>query len=434
MGTLRAGLNLEAGDTLEKMSNGDMTSRIEKDFVGDFTMIKTATNSVADKLQTIVGRINSGVSEISSASVQVNASSQSLSQGATEQASSLEESATALEEISSVMQNNSLVVKEMSALANEVITLSNDGEKLANKTAISMKEINEKVNAINEAIQVIDQIAFQTNILSLNAAVEAATAGEAGKGFAVVAGEVRNLAARSAEAANEIKKLVEIATSKTQEGTEISNSMISGYNELNNKITQTTQKIDIVAKSFTEQTNAINQINDNITHLGNDSQNNAQIANSIDQLSKEIEQLTQNLINTANKATFNHEAKLQVCDADLIYHLNRLKSDHINLKDEAFTKAGVYNKVQISKDDECLLGDWIKQMEQKRYAFTKTVKWQELKDIHKQLHNNIQEFVDISTLEVDNNMLFRIGDKTEESIIKIFELIDQIKQENCKKV
>merc|ERR1711991_1300727 len=96
------------------------------------------------------------------------------------------------------------------------------GQNLATKTASSMDEINTEVNAINESITIIDQIAFQTNILSLNAAVEAATAGEAGKGFAVVAQEVRNLASRSAEAAKEIKDLVESATIKANDGKKIS--------------------------------------------------------------------------------------------------------------------------------------------------------------------------------------------------------------------
>ncbi|WP_423776185.1 methyl-accepting chemotaxis protein [Aliarcobacter skirrowii] len=135
------------------------------------------------------------------------------------------------------------------------------GENLANKTALSMDEINSKVEAINEAIEVIDQIAFQTNILSLNAAVEAATAGEAGKGFAVVAQEVRNLANRSAEAAKEIKSLVENATSKTNEGKKISDDMIEGYNNLNRLIGETITIIQDVSIASNEQLKGIEQIN-----------------------------------------------------------------------------------------------------------------------------------------------------------------------------
>ncbi len=129
-----------------------------------------------------------------------------LSTSSNEAAASLEETAAALEEMTGSISHNTENMMKMSSHADEVTIAVKDGQILANKTTVAMDEINEQVNLINEAISIIDQIAFQTNILSLNAAVEAATAGEAGKGFAVVAAEVRNLASRSAEAANEIKK------------------------------------------------------------------------------------------------------------------------------------------------------------------------------------------------------------------------------------
>ena len=119
------------------------------------------------------------------------------------------------------MQKSSENTASMSNYANEVTKSANEGESMAKKTAQAMDEINTQTNDIMEAITVIDQIAFQTNILSLNAAVEAATAGEAGKGFAVVAGEVRNLASRSAEAAKEIKDIVEQATLKANDGKDV---------------------------------------------------------------------------------------------------------------------------------------------------------------------------------------------------------------------
>ncbi len=132
-----------------------------------------------------------------------------------ETAVSLEESASALEEVTNTVKANTQDIRTMTNYSNELSQAINEGEKLASSTAKAMDDINEETKLIVEAITVIDQIAFQTNILSLNAAVEAATAGEAGKGFAVVAAEVRNLANRSAQAASEIKTLVEKATSKT---------------------------------------------------------------------------------------------------------------------------------------------------------------------------------------------------------------------------
>ena len=155
---------------------------------------------------------------------------------------------------------------------------------LANQTTVAMEEINLHVNSINEAITVIDQIAFQTNILSLNAAVEAATAGEAGRGFAVVAQEVRNLASRSAEAANEIKSIVLSATTKAKEGKDITSKMIEGYNDLNENIVVTTRLIEDVAIASKEQQSAMSQINDTVNSLDQATQENALLASSISEM------------------------------------------------------------------------------------------------------------------------------------------------------
>jgi methyl-accepting chemotaxis protein len=133
---------------------------------------------------------------------------------------------SSIEEITSNIRNNTENIAKMATYSNSVTKSASDGEKLANQTTVAMDEINTQVNLINEAISIIDQIAFQTNILSLNAAVEAATAGEAGRGFAVVAAEVRNLASRSAEAAKEIKTLVENATKKQMMEKILLNNMI----------------------------------------------------------------------------------------------------------------------------------------------------------------------------------------------------------------
>ena len=170
-----------------------------------------------------------------------------------EAAASLEETAAALEEITSNIRNNTESIAKMSMLSNGVTKAVNEGQAMANQTTTAMDAMSTQVNLVNEAIGVIDNIAFQTNILSLNAAVEAATAGEAGKGFAVVAQEVRNLATRSAEAAREIKAIVERATVKANEGKEIATNMIEGYKNLNSNISSTMNLISDIENASKEQ-------------------------------------------------------------------------------------------------------------------------------------------------------------------------------------
>ena len=192
----------------------------------------------------------------------------------------------------------------MSSYAQELSSSSSHGNNLAKQTSVSMDEINEQVNAISEAITVIDQIAFQTNILSLNAAVEAATAGEAGKGFAVVAQEVRNLASRSAEAAQEIKALVQNATTKANNGKKISDEMIQGYTQLNENISKTIELIKDVEMASKEQLTGINQINDAVNALDQQTQQNAMIASQTRDVAVDTDEIAKLVVSDANKKEF----------------------------------------------------------------------------------------------------------------------------------
>ena len=234
-----------------------------------------------------------------------------LNKNSTETAAALEETAAALEEMTSNIRGNTQNIEKMSSYANLLTVSANEGEELANKTTKAMDEINMQVSAINDAIGVIDQIAFQTNILSLNAAVEAATAGEAGKGFAVVAQEVRNLASRSSEAAKEIKDLVENANAKANEGKTISDSMIIGYLGLNENISKTLELIKDVEFSSKEQLSGIEQINDAVTELDQQTQENVSIANNTQDIAEQTNEISTLIVSNANEKEFDGKENIQ---------------------------------------------------------------------------------------------------------------------------
>lgn len=282
-------------------TNDDFTDYIKvvDNYKDDMKLLMESINLLGKELgSSAKNNYDNGETLEESASTMTN-SMNNLAEKANEQAASLEETAAALEEITSITRNNTQNATKMATLGQVVKKSVLSGEELASKTASSMDEINEKVKAINSAITVIDQIAFQTNILSLNAAVEAATAGEAGKGFAVVAQEVRNLANRSAEAAKEIKNLVEEANIKTNDGKLISSDMIEGYKELNKNISETINIIEDVSAASKEQMLGIEQINQTVNMLDRVTQENAFESNQIKEISQSVSTLAYELLTDA---------------------------------------------------------------------------------------------------------------------------------------
>jgi methyl-accepting chemotaxis protein len=293
-------------NVLEQYSNYNYLNKVDQKGLKEHLLkLASGVNTLGDAItQMLVDNKQNGLTLDASSDILL-ANVDKLNQSSNEAAASLEETAAALEQMTSAIINNTENVVKMAGFANELSASATEGMKLAQDTNVSMDEINTQVTAINDAIAVIDQIAFQTNILSLNAAVEAATAGEAGKGFAVVAGEVRNLAARSAEAAKEIKDIVQMATSKANEGKSIANKMIRGYDGLNENISKTIELISDIESASKEQQSGIEQINDAVTQLDQQTQSNAMIAGQTHDVAVLTDKIAKLVVSTADEKEFH---------------------------------------------------------------------------------------------------------------------------------
>ena len=289
---------------LDKYQKNDFTVSLENKQSEELNLLIEAINKLNIKIsRMLLSSLKNGVKlRENSDSLKLNINE--LTRNITTEAATLEETASAVEEITSIVINNNQNVEAIISYSAELTSSVKNGYETAKNSASLMDVINEKTKSIEAAIVVIDQIAFQTNILSLNAAVEAATAGEAGRGFAVVAAEVRNLANRSAEAAKEIKNLVSNATDEANKGKNASSEMMKEYDILNENINKTKSLIDTISVSLKEQQRGMEQINKAISHIDTGTQENASKAQDTMQIADENDKMATSMVVETNKTHF----------------------------------------------------------------------------------------------------------------------------------
>ena len=291
-------------DYFERFQKNDFTVEIKGNQTEELKTMVDAINKLNVKIsRMLLSSLKSGTQFKKNADA-LRINMEHLSGNITTQATILEETSASVEEITSNVKNNNLDVDKMLKYSNELTISVKNGYESAKNSAELMDRINDKTKSIEEAISIIDQIAFQTNILSLNAAVEAATAGEAGRGFAVVAAEVRNLASRSAEAAKEIKLLVGSATQEANNGKNASTEMIKEYDVLNENIQKTKQIIENISSSLKEQERGIEQVNVAISDLDRATQQNALKAQETKEIANHNDQMAITMVVDTNKTNF----------------------------------------------------------------------------------------------------------------------------------
>ncbi len=286
-----------AVDIAQRIAEGDLTQRISVTQRDETGQLLAAMQKMQESLGSVVSTVRQGAEGVATASAQIAQGNQDLSSRTEQQASALEETSASMEEMGSTAQQNADNARAASQLALSASTVAQQGGEVVGQVVSTMREIQHSSQKINDIIGVIDGIAFQTNILALNAAVEAARAGEQGRGFAVVAGEVRTLAQRSAEAAKEIKQLINASVERVEQGTTLVDQAGSTMQEVVQSIQRVTDIVGEISSASQEQNAGVGQVSEAVSNMDQATQQNAALveesASAAASLQQQADQLLQ---------------------------------------------------------------------------------------------------------------------------------------------
>ncbi len=299
-----------------RMAQGDLSMEITLK-PGDQSSIMHGIKSMRDNMSSIVAHVRSGSESVATASEQIAQGNQDLSARTESQASSLEETAASMEELGSTVRQNADNARQANQLAQSASTVAVKGGEVVAQVVDTMQGINDSSRRIADIINVIDGIAFQTNILALNAAVEAARAGEQGRGFAVVASEVRNLASRSAEAAKEIKQLITESVSRVEQGTTLVDQAGRTMQEVVASIRRVTDIMGEISAASSEQSAGVSQVGEAVTNMDQATQQNAALVEEMAAAAASLNSQAQDLVQAVSVFRLANTAAYAIDEAPM---------------------------------------------------------------------------------------------------------------------
>ncbi|HEY8905845.1 MAG TPA: methyl-accepting chemotaxis protein, partial [Rhodoferax sp.] len=287
-----------ASNSAQRIGEGDLSHKLPQHGDNEIGRLMQALSAMQASLVDVVHRVRQGSESVATASAEIAQGNQDLSSRTESQASALEQTAASMEELSSTVRQNADNARQANQLAMNASNVAVQGGEVVSQVVETMKGINEASRKIADIISVIDGIAFQTNILALNAAVEAARAGEQGRGFAVVASEVRSLAGRSAEAAKEIKTLINDSVSRVEQGTMLVDEAGSTMNEVVTAIKRVTDIMGEISAASGEQSQGVGQVGDAITQMDQTTQQNAALVEEMAAAASSLKSQAHELVQT----------------------------------------------------------------------------------------------------------------------------------------
>lgn len=290
----------EISDTLYSIADGRLSFRLQHDYAGEFARIRDALNSISDSLNSAMTSINDSSLRVSKGSEQIAQQGQLLAAGTAEQASSLDKLAATVDEISSIIRSNAENADKANIRVNYVGAEIGRSTSKMDDMIKAMEKISEQSSQTGQIIKTIEEIAVQTNMLSMNAAIEAARAGEAGRGFAVVAGQVRELANKSAAAVSETNALIELTLEAVQSGVQIADDTAASLKEVAAGSEEVVGLIAEISRESNEQANTVTIIKQEIDQISDVVKGNSEIAEESASASEELSaqsQLLEELVN-----------------------------------------------------------------------------------------------------------------------------------------
>ncbi|GKT12586.1 MAG: methyl-accepting chemotaxis protein [Thiomicrorhabdus sp.] len=396
---LLAGLNGAIEGMVEVMialASGDIYNRVEKEFSGSLAAMKSATNTSLDNLSGIMMSLKQVSTATLSSAQESEESSRHLAEKMQEATATLQEVNTNMQGINKMQTENTQELSSVSSLAKEAMSLNHEARSSMDDSITAMQSITDTSERIEAIIGLIDGIAFQTNLLALNAAVEAARAGEHGRGFAVVAGEVRNLAGKSAEAAKDIKLLIQESGEKVNQGAEKVKATHAIFGHVEKGVSEIGSTLDSVVESIHEQQATVSNVSQAVEALDSNIQNNAELVDEMSLSSKSLCEQAQLLNSEVHKFKVNESTVTIKTNYPKILGVSfkemRLEMRLWKTRTQSYLN-GVkiaYDEVEDSNTESCVVGRSLRALLKQDASLEQLPIWQAVVDLHSQQHNMVK--------------------------------------------